>query len=104
MVTFKTNSHRDIQMHSGDAHAMLKLMGLSTTVPSALRPEDVPAALEKLKNNLDDPLTPPQTSPKSPYDDDEEDDDKPIAMKTRAEPLIELLATAARTHEHVIWE
>ncbi|MCS3903551.1 hypothetical protein J2T55_001577 [Methylohalomonas lacus] len=104
MVTFKTNSHRNIDMFTGDAHAMLKLMGLSTTVPSALRAEDVPAALERLQQAIENIQTPPQTMEPDEAEEEGDEADKPIALKTRAEPLIGLLATAARANEHVIWE
>ncbi len=104
MVTFRTNSHRDIDMFTGDAHTMLKLMGLSTTVPSALRAEDVQPALDKLKQGLErhEATQPPPASDEEQDDDDEEP--TPVPLHTRALPLIELLETAANANEHVIWE
>jgi len=105
MVTFRTNSHRDIDMFTSDAHTILKLMGLSTTVPSALRAEDVQPALDKLKQGIErhEAAQPPQAADQQ---DDEEDDDEPtpVPLHTRALPLIELLQAAANANEHVRWE
>ena len=105
MVTFRTNSHRDIDMFTSDAHTMLKLMGLSTTVPSALRAEDVQSALDRLKQGIERHEA-AQTQQAEDQQDNEEDDDEPtpVPLHTRAMPLIELLQTAANANEHVSWK
>ena len=105
MVTFRTHSHRDIDMFTGDAHTMLKLMGLSTTVPSALQAEDVQPALDQLKQAIErhEVNQPPPASDEEPDDEDGEEP-TPVPLDTRALPLIELLETAAEANEHVIWE
>lgn len=106
MVTFRTNSYRDVSMFTSDAHTMLRLMGLSTTVPSALKAEEVPAALERLKQGVAQREAELSESGDQDHDKDEDEDDEEnqaIPLGTRAFPLIELLGTAAENNEYVIW-
>jgi len=49
LVTFETKSHAPITMFGDVAVTLIKMMGHSGTVPSALLAQDVPAALERLK-------------------------------------------------------
>lgn len=103
MVTFRTHSHGDVSMFTSDAHTMLKLMGLSTTVPSALRANDVPAALERLEKAIETREAIPR-EPEDAEEDEDEDREPPVPLRTRALPLMQLLKAAADANEHVIWE
>ena len=96
LVTFTTKAYADITMFGSVAIPLLKMMWHSGTVPSALRAEDVPAALSRLKaaikaNNV--------VAPVAGTDDDEAQ----VSMSSRALPLIELLAAAARENANVMW-
>lgn len=100
LVTFKTKAHGDITMFGDVAVKLLKIMGHSGTVPSAFKPEDIPAALNRLKQaaNQDDPST---------VDDGkagDQDEDEPVSLRNRALPLIELLEAADKAQVHVMWE
>ena len=97
LVTFKTDAYADITMFGDVAIAMLKMMGHSGTVPSALLAEDVPDALNRLtaainkgSNNL--------------IDTNNGDDDEPVSMQHRALPLIGLLTAAAEAKSDVMWK
>lgn len=103
MVTFKTNSYRDVSMFTSDAHVMLGLMGLSTTVPSAMKAEQVPAALERLRQAIETHGEQPSASGNESNNEDEEEE-QPVLIKTRAFPLLELLSAAADANDYVIWE
>jgi len=46
LVTFRTSAYANITMFGDIAVTLLKMMGHSGTVPSAIRADDVPAALE----------------------------------------------------------
>jgi hypothetical protein len=81
---------------------LLKLMGHSGTVPSALMPDDIPAALERLRARLDE--LEPESLSGSKSDDAEEDDEPKVSLRQRAYPLIELLEAAAREDVPVMWE
>src|SRR5690606_27882768 len=49
LVTFKTKAYANITMFGDVAVKLLRMMGHSGTVPSAILADDVPAALERLK-------------------------------------------------------
>jgi hypothetical protein len=79
---------------------LLKLMGHSGTVPSAFKPEDIPAALQRLKKAVaeDDASIAAQGE-----SDTHDDDDEPVSLRNRALPLIQLLEAAEKEQEHVMW-
>lgn len=98
LVTFRTNVHADITMFGDIAVALLKLMGHSGTVPSALPEEEVPTALNRLRAAIDGEVAIPAP------DTDDEDNEPPVSLKKRALPLIELLEAAARANTYVMWK
>lgn len=99
LVTFSNRLSGDITMFGDIAIQLLKLMGHSGTVPSALSAEDVPAALAKLENAIDDiePLSDVDLS----LNEDEQGD--PVSLAHRAIPLIEMLQTSARDKSYIMW-
>ena len=46
LITFKSDAYADIIMFGDIAERLLKMMGHSGTVPSAILADDVPAALD----------------------------------------------------------
>ena len=86
------------------AVTLLKMMGHSGTVPSALLAEDVPRALARLERELA-AIGPEEQSGKSeaPRDDDA-DASAPVPLRLRAYPLIQMLSAAAREGSDVMWE
>ena len=103
LVTFHTEAYADILMFGDIAVHLLKLMGHSGTVPSALVAEDVPAALERLRTAI---AAHQATVPKAAEDveDDDDADESPVDLAQRAFPLIELLAAAAAAQCDVLWD
>ena len=97
MVTFTTKAYADITMFGDVAIAMLKMMGHSGTVPSAIRAEDVPAALSRLTAAVN-----AGKSPSLPVDKDA--DEPPVSTAHRALPLINLLTAAAKDGCGVMWK
>lgn len=87
-----------ITMFGDVAVTLLKMMGQSGVLPGAIRPEDIPAALERLKKEA-------AAHPASPTGGEGKDDGEPrVGIRQRAFPLIELLERAAKRGCHVIWE
>jgi hypothetical protein len=79
---------------------LLRAMGHSGTVPGAMLPADLPAALARLKAMVDkSPPNPGATS--KPGDDDGE---APVSLRQRAFPLIDLLGRAAGKGKEVLWK
>ena len=98
LVTFTTDAYADITMFGDDALAMLKMMGHSGTVPSAILAADVPAALSRLTAAV-------EAAKAEPSVEDEEDEDEPrVSLYHRAMPLIDLLAAAAQAGSDVMWK
>ena len=97
LVTFTTKAWADITMFGEIAVQLIKLMGHSGTVPSAILAEDVPAALDNLKSAIE------QAAPDEPEEEGEESGERKVSIPTRAFPLIELLTAAAEQKTDVMW-
>ncbi|NIO40449.1 MAG: DUF1840 family protein, partial [Burkholderiales bacterium] len=80
---------------------LLKLMGHSGTVPSAIMPEDIPAAVAKLKAAV--AARPGAPDPAADTRGDQNGAEMPVSLKQRAFPLIELLERAANRECEVVW-
>ena len=97
LVTFTTDAYADITMFGDVALAMLKMMGHSGTVPSAILAADVPAALSRLTAGVEAAKAAPSV--------DEEDEDEPqVSLSNRALPLINLLTAAVKDGCDVMWK
>jgi len=97
LVTFHTKAYADITMFGDVAVRLLKLMGLSGTVPSALMPEDIPAALASLRAALQkqaEKTVPPSAN----------DEEPAVSLDHRAAPLIALLEAARDAGTEVMWD
>lgn len=119
LVTFKTNAHGDITMFDTAARPLLKLAGLSGNVPGALMAEDVGPALDTLRAALEaDPST-DTVEPAAPgssgagaigpdgragHPDVDDDALEPVALSSRAVPLLQLLEAAQAAGENVLWD
>lgn len=98
LVTFHSKASADITYFGEVAVSLLKMMGLSGEVPSALRPEDIPEAMARLKvalHNLEGEASPHLG---------EEDEAPAVALSQRAMPLIKLLEASRQADCHVMWD
>jgi hypothetical protein len=88
-------------MFGDPAVQLLKLMGHSGTVPSALLAKDVAQALARLQAAV--AALPPEPAParKPPA---EESEASKVSLRQRAHPLIELLERAAHAGCDVLWD
>ena len=103
LVTFKTDAYADIMMFGDVAKQLLKMMGHSGTIPSAMMAEEVPAALERLKRAVDAEMEKATNAQESP-EDTKQSDGQSVSLKYRALPLIELLTAAAKKRCDVMWD
>lgn len=88
-----------ITMFGEPAEKLLRMMGQSGAVPGAILAQDIPAALDRLRQSLAGASEP------RPDDKEEQKDAEPkVGMRQRAFPLIELLERAAKQKADVIWE
>jgi hypothetical protein len=100
LVTFSCPAYADITMFGNVAMGLLKIMGQSDALPSALLAEDVQAALERLEAAVGagEPRPGPTKSPKAP------DAEPAVSLRHRALPLMALLKAAAKEQCNVMWD
>ncbi|MGH8683734.1 MAG: DUF1840 domain-containing protein [Nitrosospira sp.] len=103
LITFKCDAYADITMFGDIAQQLLKMMGHSGTVPSAILAEDVPVALDRLKRAIAVEKS-AATSEQSETRQDEDTDDQTVSLAYRALPLIELLDAAVKGNCNVMWQ
>ena len=101
-MLIKFNSDAGAFTMFGDvAVPLLKAMGHTGTVPGAILAKDIPAALERLKAAVAEPLPDPHLPTTA---NDEDDPHDVISLRKRAFPLIELLTDAAARNADVMWD
>lgn len=101
LVTFSCPAYADITLFGDVAIRLLKIMGHSGTVPSALLADDIPAALARLEAAIEAEKQSSQTT-KVPAEDD--DGEPVVSLAHRALPLIDLLKAAAKDKCNVMWD
>ena len=99
LITFKSRAHADVVMLGDSARELIRLMGKSDALPSAVGPEGIPKALAKLKAALAQ-----QASVPASEGDDGDDEQESVALHTRAIPLIEMLEASEEAQVPVMWE
>lgn len=102
LITFRSSAWSNITLFGDIAVTLLKMMGHSGTVPSALLAADIPSALAHLGQALD-AAEPAEKSARPRPDDDIPDTDAPVGLRLRAYPLIQLLTAAERQGCDVTW-
>ena len=107
LVKFSTRFGQ-LVMQGEPAVALIRLGGHSGTVPSAVLAADLPEFLAKLRAGLElqgDQVSPPPPAkePGGAWDDDEPRE-RPIQLRLRAVPLLDMLETAIRQHSDLFWE
>jgi hypothetical protein len=83
---------------------LLRLMGHSGTVPSALLADDVAEALRRLEAAVEAEKTAVAEQPPNADLDDERREEPRVSLAQRAFPLIQLLEAAAAKHSDVMWD
>ena len=100
LVTFHTKAFANIIMFGDVAIELLKMMGHSGTVPSAIEPEDIPKALKRLESAV---ARNEEATVDNEEEDDESEDDR-VSLRIRALPLIQLLEAAEKENVSVMWD
>jgi hypothetical protein len=106
LVTFRTKAYANITMFGDVAKQLLTLMGLSGTIPSAIKAEDVPAALARLEAAIAQRRAAEVADVTENDNDDRDAYDAPrkVTLAQRAVPLLELLRAAAAKKADVMWD
>jgi hypothetical protein len=105
LVTFRTKAYPNITMFGDVAKQLLELMGQSGAVPSAIKADDVPAALVRLEAAIAQRRM--ADAAEAPADDkgpDSYDAPRVVTLAQRAVPLLELLRVAKAKNADVMWD
>ena len=108
LVKFSTRFGQ-LVMQGEPALALIRLGGHSGTVPSAVLAADLPGFLTKLRAGLElqgDQVSPPPPArePGVAREDEEEPRERPIKLRLRAVPLLDMLDTAIKQQSDLLWE
>lgn len=113
LVVFRSRATESITMFEGAAVELLKLMGATGRIPGGFSAEDVPpalarleAAVERIKKDAHAPTPARRAKDEGRAADENEEADRqpPVAITTRAIPLLGLLKRAAAANAEVTWE
>ena len=84
----------------GDVAAqLLKMIGHTGTVPSAILAKDVPNALTQLEAAIQAT----KQQPEAEMSEDDDDEASSVSLPHRALPLIDMLKAAAKDKSNVMW-
>ena len=106
LVKFSTR-HGQLTMLGEPAVALLRMGGHSGAVPGAVLGPDLPAFLERLRSGLeahgDEPSpVPPAPDPERAPDD--EPRERPVSLRHRAVPLLDMIQTAIERESDLMWD
>lgn len=106
LVRFSSTKTEPLIMYGDIAVQLIKMMGASGSVPGAITAEDIPAAVRRLRQQLQAHAeVQPSPVQREDQDDDENNEKKVvIGLATRAMPLIDLLERAAAGNAALMWE
>jgi len=100
LITFESNAHTDVTMFADIAKSLIKMMGHSGTIPSAIAAKDIQASLERLKKALE---AESQEDIDKDVNENEDEEETEVSMSGRAFPLIEMLKAAAKEDQPIMW-
>jgi hypothetical protein len=105
LIRFSSTKTESITMFGDVAAQLIAQLGAGHAVPGAIRAEDIPAAVRRLRAAVGTSATaPPDDARSAGARGDDRDAEPPVALATRAAPLIELLDRAAAAGVAVMWE
>lgn len=106
VVKFSTR-HGQLLMHGEPAVRLIRLGGHSGTVPGAVLYADLAEFLVALRRGLEvhgDELSPPPIVDPSAAEDDAEPRERPVSLRRRAVPLLDMIQTAIKRESDLMWE
>lgn len=104
MIRFTSPKSPSVSMFAKDAQTLLRLMGHSGTVPSAIRAADVASALQTLETALQQEAAAQPADNKAATTENADCAEKAVSVNVRAYPLLELLRSAVAKQQGVMWE
>ena len=96
LVRFKSTATESITMFGDVALELIKMLGASGAIPSAISADELPASAERLRQKLQSRV--------EPDSGDARDSEPPVALSTRAGPLLEIIERASAANVPIMWE
>jgi hypothetical protein len=106
MIKFGTKFGQ-LLMQDEPAVALIRLAGHSGTVPGAVLVNDLPGFLQRLRSGLElhgEEYSPAPAAREPGDGDDDEPRERPVRLRVRALPLLEMIETAVRQPSNLMWE
>jgi hypothetical protein len=105
LVRFSSIETGSITMFGDVAVQLIEMLGASGAIPGAIGAKDIPAAVQRLRRQLQlHAASNTKRAATNPNERDEEDREPPVELATRAAPLIAILERAAAADTPVMWE
>jgi hypothetical protein len=104
LIRFSSVKTESITMFGNVAVQLIKMLGASGAVPGGLSAADIPVALQRLREQLQMQPAAIVEASDAVSDKNEKERDPPVALATRAGPLISLLERASAASVPVMWE
>jgi len=101
-ITFHSEHSPDVLMLESVALELIKAMGHGGSVPGALAPVDLPAALANLERTVSAAAA--RAGGKAAADEADVEREPQVPLAHRAGPLLAMLRTAQSEGDHVMWE
>ncbi len=103
LIEFRSDAGPSVVLFGEVAQVFLALMGQSGQLPGALKAEDIGRALEGLRAGLPSLPRPAPSTPDEEQAEREGRRERPVAMATRAWPLLQLMEAAIRKQRDLMW-
>jgi hypothetical protein len=105
LVRFSSTKTESITMFGDVAAELIAGLGAGRTIPGAIRAEDIPAALARLRADLQARAGhAPEDAANASRQGEDQAPEPQVPLATRALPLIGLLQRAAAGNVPVMWE
>ena len=104
LITFYCQEYENITMFGNVAKRLLTMMGHSATIPGAILAQDIPQALSRLQQGIEQEKLKNQRVTKEEAKKDQDDDDFEVSLAIRALPLIKMLQAASKNQCNVMWK
>ncbi len=103
LVRFRSKESAEFIMLGDVAIKLIQMMGHSGAIPGAIAAEEVPAALQRLREALE--IEGAEPAPAEQAGEEQVDEPEPrVTLANRAFPLIEMLKAAAAANSYVMWD
>lgn len=104
LIKFRCKTYSDITMFGEIGLKLVNMMGYGESSSGAIKAEDIPKALERLKSGLSNIHEDSEQLDLDKDEDGEEQEEVAVSLAKRAVPLVEMLNAASSDECGIMWE